>query len=501
MSEVRVRFAPSPTGALHIGGVRTALYNYLLAKKLGGKFIIRIEDTDQNRLVKGAEKYILDSLNWLGLNADESPEVGGKFAPYKQSERIEIYKKYIDQILETEFAYLAFDTNDELDILRKEYEQKGLVFSYGVDTRKKLKNSITLSKNEVNELIDNGIPYVVRFKIPENKNIVVKDIVRGTFTVESKTLDDKVLFKADGMPTYHFANIVDDHLMEISHVIRGEEWLPSLPLHLLLYEAMNWDAPEFAHLPLILKPEGNGKLSKRDGDKYGFPVFPLNFTDETGKTSIGYKEFGYFPEAVINLLALIGWSNKDNKEIYSLDELIKEFDLNEVSKSGARFNPEKAVWFNNYYLQQKQNIEIVPLFQEILLRNNISIDSEKDLAIISLLKERAHFVKDIFEESLFFYERPSTFLESDLKKAVKEDTKSILENIINLFSEIDFKEDIITKTITDFSEQNHIGMGRIMMPLRLSLVGEMRGPNVPKIMEILGKEESIKRINLFIDTI
>jgi len=336
MSEVRVRFAPSPTGALHIGGVRTALYNYLLAKKLGGKFIIRIEDTDQNRLVKGAEKYILDSLNWLGLNADESPEVGGKFAPYKQSERIEIYKKYIDQILETEFAYLAFDTNDELDILRKEYEQKGLVFSYGVDTRKKLKNSITLSKNEVNELIDNGIPYVVRFKIPENKNIVVKDIVRGTFTVESKTLDDKVLFKADGMPTYHFANIVDDHLMEISHVIRGEEWLPSLPLHLLLYEAMNWDAPEFAHLPLILKPEGNGKLSKRDGDKYGFPVFPLNFTDETGKTSIGYKEFGYFPEAVINLLALIGWSNKDNKEIYSLDELIKEFDLNEVSKSVAR---------------------------------------------------------------------------------------------------------------------------------------------------------------------
>lgn len=504
MQEVRVRFAPSPTGALHIGGVRTALFNYFFAKKHHGKFLIRIEDTDQNRYVAGAEQYIFDALRWVGINSDESAEVGGNYAPYRQSERGEIYKKYIKEILKTDFAYLAFDSNEELDQIRKEYEQQGKVFSYGIFTRNLMKNSLTLHPNEVEKLLQENVPYVVRFKIPENRTIVVKDTIRGAFTVESDTLDDKVLYKADGMPTYHFANVIDDFEMKISHVIRGEEWLPSLPLHLLLYEAMNWNAPQFAHLPLILKPEGNGKLSKRDGDKYGFPVFPLQFTDAEGKTALGYKEFGYFPEAVVNLLALIGWNNKDNQEIFTLNELIEKFDLDEVQKSGARFNPEKAVWFNHIYLQQKSNQELTENLQAILKEKKLPISDEKDSKVIALVKERLHFVTEVLqdnEKGKFFYVEPEIFAETDIKKAIKEDTKALLSIFEETLETFDFQEDKLQNHLKEFAEIQQIGLGKIMMPLRLSLVGEMKGPEIPKIMEILGKEESKKRIRFLLKEI
>lgn len=500
MNKVRVRFAPSPTGPLHLGGVRTALYNYLFAKKQGGDFILRIEDTDTTRYVEGAEDYIMEALEWLGISPSESPKVGGPFAPYRQSERRAIYDRYTEQILKTDYAYLAFDTPEELETLRTEYETKGEVFSYNNVTRKRLKNSLTLSTEEVDEFLAQNMPFVVRFKMPENRQIILNDIIRGEFSVNTDTLDDKVLVKQDGMPTYHFANIIDDHEMQITQVIRGEEWLPSMALHTLLYEAMGWEAPQFAHLPLILKPEGKGKLSKRDGDKFGFPVFPLNFTDKnTGTISKGYREEGYFPEAFINFLALLGWSPTDDKEILSLEEMEKEFDLYKVHKAGARFSKEKAEWFNHQYLQRKSNEEILPLLKDLDEVRKSNLEEEKLLTIISLMKERASFVRDIYEQGVFFFQAPRNYDEKGLKKAWGENTNQILSEFVSKLENVKFDAENLNILIHNFAEEREIGMGKLMMPLRLSLVGELKGPDVPDIMQLVGKQETIARIHQLVE--
>jgi nondiscriminating glutamyl-tRNA synthetase len=494
MEKVRVRFAPSPTGPLHLGGVRTALYDYLFAKNQGGEFVLRIEDTDTARYVEGAEDYIEEALEWCGIIPDESPKKGGKFAPYRQSERRDIYDRYTAQILKTDYAYIAFDTAEELDAIRAEYEARGDVFSYDNKTRNRLKNSLTLSEEEVQKLLDENTPYVVRFKMPVDRTLNLVDIIRGNSSVNTNILDDKVLVKNDGMPTYHFANIIDDHEMEISHVIRGEEWLPSLGLHILLYEAMGWEAPQFAHLSLILKPEGKGKLSKRDGDKFGFPVFPLNFTDPaTGNVSKGYRESGYLPEAFINMVALLGWSPADDKEILSLDEMTKEFDLNKVHKAGARFSKEKAEWFNHQYIQLTSDEELL----EILKNSDLNLTAEdgKLLKIIHLMKERATFPKDIYENGKFFFEAPASYDEKASKKAWNDDTSVILGELASNLETVEFNAENLKQVVHDFAESKGLGMGKVMMPLRLALVGELKGPDVPDILEILGKEESISRIH------
>lgn len=490
-----MRFAPSPTGALHLGGVRTALYDYLFAKHNGGDFILRIEDTDTTRYVEGAEEYINQSLEWVGIVPDESPLKGGPYAPYRQSERRDIYDKYTEEILKTDYAYIAFDTPEELDAVRAEYEAKGEVFSYNFQSRSRLKNSVSLSEEEVQKLLAEKTPYVVRFKMPFDRTLNLEDIVRGKFSVNTNTLDDKVLVKNDGMPTYHFANIIDDHEMKISHVIRGEEWLPSMGLHILLYEAMGWEAPEFAHLSLILKPEGNGKLSKRDGDKFGFPVFPLNFTDPvTGAVSKGYREEGYFPDAFINFLALLGWSPADDKEILSMDEMIQEFDLHKVHKAGARFSKEKAEWFNHQYLQTKSDKDLLLGLKKINEVAQSEVSDEKLLKIISLMKERATFIKDIYENGKFFFQAPQTYDEKALKKAWNEETATVLKELSEKLSTSDFASSTLKEEIHAFAEDKGLGMGKVMMPLRLSLVGELKGPDVPDILEILGKSESLARI-------
>lgn len=497
MEKVRVRFAPSPTGPLHLGGVRTALYDYLFAKNQGGEFVLRIEDTDTARYVEGAEEYIEEALEWCGIIADESPKKGGKFAPYRQSERRPIYDKYTEQILKTDYAYIAFDTAEELDAIRAEYEARGEVFSYDNRTRNQLRNSLALSDEQVQKLLDEKTPYVVRFKMPVDRTLNLEDIIRGKFSVNTNTLDDKVLVKNDGMPTYHFANIIDDHEMEISHVIRGEEWLPSLGLHTLLYEAMGWEAPQFAHLSLILKPEGKGKLSKRDGDKFGFPVFPLNFTDPaTGNVSKGYRESGYLPEAFINMVALLGWSPANDKEILSLDEMAKEFDLNKVHKAGARFSKEKAEWFNHQYIQQKSDQELL----EILKNSDFdtTLSDEKLLKVISLMKERLTFIKDLTldnEKGKFFFEAPVSYDEKASKKAWNDQTSAILGELASHLENTEFNAESLKNAVHDFAENKGLGMGKVMMPLRLSLVGELKGPDVPDIMELLGKEETTSRIN------
>ncbi len=494
MDKVRVRFAPSPTGPLHLGGVRTALYDYLFAKNQGGEFVLRIEDTDTARYVEGAEEYIEEALEWCGIIADESPKKGGKFAPYRQSERREIYDRYTEQILKTDYAYIAFDTAEELDAIRAEYEARGEVFSYDNRTRNQLKNSLTLSEDEIQKLLAEKTPYVVRFRMPVDRTLNLEDIIRGKFSVNTNTLDDKVLVKNDGMPTYHFANIIDDHEMEISHVIRGEEWLPSLGLHTLLYEAMNWQAPQFAHLSLILKPEGKGKLSKRDGDKFGFPVFPLNFTDPaTGNVSKGYRESGYLPEAFINMVALLGWSPADDKEILSLNEMIKEFDLNKVHKAGARFSKEKAEWFNHQYMQQKTDGELLKILKDSDLP--LTLSDDKLLKVIRLMKERATFPKDIYENGKFFFEAPVSYDEKAAKKAWNDETSAVLSELSQNLETAEFSAESLKQTVHDFAESKGLGMGKVMMPLRLSLVGELKGPDVPDIMELLGKEETTARIN------
>ncbi|WP_298364918.1 glutamate--tRNA ligase [uncultured Lutibacter sp.] len=507
MNNVRVRFAPSPTGPLHIGGVRTALFNYLFAKKYNGTFVLRIEDTDQTRYVANAEQYIIDSLNWLNIPYDEGPGKNEKFGPYRQSERKELYKAYAEELIEKGKAYYAFDTAEELDVYRKDHEAKGKTFIYNWHNRAKLTNSVSLSKEEVEQRIANGDKYVVRFKmyIPENNDIETieaDDIVRGHVSFKKEILDDKILFKSDGMPTYHLANIVDDHLMEISHVIRGEEWLPSLPLHIALYEAFNWQAPKFAHLPLILKPVGKGKLSKRDGDKLGFPVFPLAYTNAEGEISRGYKEDGYFYETVVNFLALLGWNPGTEQELFSLEELVQAFDLTRVNKSGARFDPDKTKWFNQQYMQQKSNEELAKLYTPILTEKGISSEEKTIEKVVSLIKERAVFVNDFWDLSSFFFVTPSEFDAKASKKNWKEGTADLMKELISVIESVeDFNsanlETIVKKWITG----KEIGFGKVMQPFRLSLVGAMKGPHLFDIAEIIGKQATIDRIKNAIDTL
>ena len=438
--KVRVRFAPSPTGALHIGGVRTALYNYLFARQHGGEFIFRIEDTDSNRFVPGAEEYIIESFKWLGIPFDEGVSFGGNHGPYRQSERRDIYKKYVKVLLDADKAYIAFDTPEELDAKRNEIAN----FQYDASTRMQMRNSLTLSKEEVDALIAEGKQYVVRFKIEPNEDVHVNDLIRGDVVINSSILDDKVLYKsADELPTYHLANIVDDHLMEVSHVIRGEEWLPSAPLHVLLYRAFGWadTMPQFAHLPLLLKPEGNGKLSKRDGDRLGFPVFPLEWHDpKTGDVSSGYRESGYLPEAVINFLALLGWNPGNDQELMSMDELIRLFDLGRCSKAGAKFDYKKGIWFNHEYILQKSDAELAELFKPVLTQQGVDVSKYSDAyltTVVSLVKGRVNFVKELWEQARFFFEAPTTYAEKDVKKRWKEDTPAILTELIALLQGMD----------------------------------------------------------------
>lgn len=496
---VRVRFAPSPTGPLHIGGVRTALFNYLFAKKHKGVFYLRIEDTDQTRFVAGAEAYIMEALDWLGIAPDETVGKNEKFGPYRQSERKPLYKQYADQLIESGWAYYAFDTAEKLDELRKSAEGEGKTFIYNHSVRESLDNSLTVSREEVEKRITNGEAYVVRFKTPVNETLHLQDIIRGDIKFDTNLLDDKVLFKSDGMPTYHLANIVDDHLMETSHVIRGEEWLPSMPLHVLLYKAFGWDAPEFAHLPLILKPVGNGKLSKRDGDKMGFPVFPLEWKTKEG-TSMGYRENGFFPEAVVNFLALLGWNDGTEQEIFSLEELIQKFDLARVNKSGAKFDPEKNKWFNHQYLQKQSDEKLADLFQNVLTDKGIptTLDVKR---IVSLNKERANFVNDLWDLTDYFFVAPTSYDEKALKNW-KEETPELMKQLIAVLEGIsDFICINIETIVKEWLTSNEIGMGKVMQPFRLSLVGKMMGPHLFDIVEILGKEETIKRIQKAIDTI
>ncbi|RBW59883.1 glutamate--tRNA ligase [Tenacibaculum sp. E3R01] len=493
---VRVRFAPSPTGPLHIGGVRTALFNYLFAKKHNGTFVLRIEDTDQTRYVANAEKYIIDSLEWCNIPFDEGPGKNEKFGPYRQSERKELYKQYANQLIESGWAYYAFDTAEELDAHRKQHEAEGKTFIYNWHNREKLQSSLGLSKEEVTAKLEAGEKYVVRFKTPQDEVLIMQDEIRGTIKIDTNTLDDKVLYKSDGMPTYHLANIVDDHLMEISHVIRGEEWLPSMPLHILLYKAFAWEAPKFAHLPLILKPVGKGKLSKRDGDKLGFPVFPLEYTNEqTRDVSRGYKEDGYFPDAFINMLAFLGWNPGTEQELFSLQELVENFDLTRVSKSGAKFSPEKTNWFNQQYMQQKSNSELTALFSLILKEKGIEKDNEYIEKVVSLIKERATFVADFWELSNFFFVNPSEYDAKASKKQWKEGTPILMEELITVISSIeDFTSENIEKIVKEWITSKEVGFGKVMQPLRLSLVGALKGPHLFDIIEMVGKENTIQRL-------
>lgn len=497
---VRVRFAPSPTGPLHIGGVRTALFNYLFAKKHNGIFYLRVEDTDQTRFVPGAEAYIMEALEWLGIAPDETVGKNEKFGPYRQSERKEIYKQYADQLIESGWAYYAFDTAEKLDSLRKSAEEQGKTFIYNHSVRETLDNSLTVSREDVEKRIANGEAFVVRFKTPVDEILHLNDIIRGDVKFDTNLLDDKVLFKSDGMPTYHLANIVDDHLMETSHVIRGEEWLPSLPLHVLLYKAFGWEAPQFAHLPLILKPVGNGKLSKRDGDKMGFPVFPLEWKTEEG-ISMGYRENGFFPEAVINFLALLGWNDGTEQEIFSLEELVHKFDLNRVNKSGAKFDPEKNKWFNRQHLIQKNDDELANDFIPVLKEKGMDY-SKLDLPkIVRAVKKDAYFISDLTELSIYFFEAPTVYDEKGSKNW-KEETPDLMKKLISVLEGItDFTSLTIENTVKEWLTTNEIGMGKVMQPFRLSLVGALKGPHLFDIVEILGKQESIKRIEKAIATL
>ena len=493
--KVRVRFAPSPTGPLHIGGVRTALFNYLFAKKHGGAFVLRIEDTDQNRYVQGAEDYILEALEWCGISPDETMGKNEKFGPYRQSERKHIYKQYADELIEKGRAYYAFDTAEELDFHRKDHEAKGKTFIYNWHNRLKLKNSLSLSKEDVEKRLANGDEYVIRFLSPQDETLYLTDIIRGEIIIDTNILDDKVLFKSDGMPTYHLANIVDDHLMEITHVIRGEEWLPSLALHQQLYDAFDWQAPEFAHLPLILKPTGSGKLSKRDGDKLGFPVFPLEWKDpETGTISRGYKEDGYFPEAVVNFLAFLGWNPGTEQEIFSLDELIEAFELEKVNKAGSRFDPEKTKWYNHQYMQHQSDTLLAEAFQKT--RSELaSIDVGYIELVVGQIKERATFVNDFWELSSYFFVAPETYDEKAYGKAFKEDTPELMKTLISVIEPIEnFTVESLQNTVKGWITDNSIGFGKVMMPLRVSLVGSLQGPDLFEIMYLIGKNETIKRI-------
>lgn len=502
----RVRFAPSPTGPLHIGGVRTALFNYLFAKKWGGSFILRIEDTDSNRFVPGAEEYIVESFKWVGINFDEGVGVGGNYGPYKQSERRDIYKKYVDQLLASGHAYYAFDTPEDIEALRKRLEaEKSSTLQYDALTRGSMKNSLTLSSEETQALLDSQTPYVVRIKMEPDQEIIVHDLIRGKVKVQSSIVDDKVLYKsADQLPTYHLANVVDDHLMEITHVIRGEEWLPSAPLHVTLYKYLGWEdtMPQFAHLPLLLKPDGNGKLSKRDGDRLGFPVFPLNWTDpKTGDVSKGYKEGGYFPEAVINLLAFLGWNPGTEQEIFDLNQLVENFSIERVSKHGAKFDLEKALWFNRQYLLKKTDENLVDLFLEWTKADNTGLfckdfSNQKDLLlqIIPLVKDRLTFVSEIWTHIHYFFERPHAYDPKVIQKHWSSEIPSQLEAMLEALRATNYSALELEPAIKNFIEKNGLKMGQIMNCLRLCLVGEAKGPHLFDILAILGEEESSFRI-------
>ena len=503
--EVRVRFAPSPTGPLHMGGVRTALYNYLFARRHGGKMILRIEDTDSQRFVPGAEDYIIESLKWCGIEIDEGVGVGGPHAPYRQSERKEIYLKYAKQLVEAGWAYYAFDTSEELDALRKEAEAAGQTFAYNYTVREKLPTSLSLSKQEVEERIARGDIWVVRFKMPENEIVEMDDLIRGHVKVNTSTLDDKVLYKsADQLPTYHLANIVDDHLMEISHVIRGEEWLPSLPLHYLLYKAFGWTdtQPQFAHLPLLLKPTGGGKLSKRDGDKMGFPVFPLFWTSPTGETARGYKEDGYFAEAFVNMLALLGWNPGTEQELFSMQELIDAFSLDRVSKAGARFQPDKAKWFNAQYMHTKSNEELAVLFQPILKANGVETTDELAGKAAGIMKERASFITDLWDLTSYFFVAPTSYEEKQTKKYWKGENPARLKEVREVLAGIeDFSLENTEAIVGAWIAEKGYGMGQIMNTLRLALVGAGKGPGMYDVTAFIGKQECLKRIDYILENL
>ena len=506
MSEVRVRFAPSPTGPLHIGGVRTALYNYLFAKKHQGKIILRIEDTDQSRFVKGAENYIIESLNWCGIKFDESIINKGDYGPYRQSDRKEIYREYAQKLIEEGNAYYAFDTSEELDEMRSRMKKAGVPSpQYNSITRSSMKNSISLSEDEVKNRLNNDEKYVIRIKMPRNEEVKIHDVIRGWVVVNTNNMDDKVVFKSDGMPTYHLANVVDDYLMKISHVIRGEEWLPSAPLHVLLYRFLGWgkEMPKFAHLPLILKPDGNGKLSKRDGDRLGFPVFPIKWINpDNGDVSLGYKEQGYITEAFINMLSLLGWNPGTTQEIFFMNELVQSFSLDRVGKAGAKFDFDKTKWFNQQYLRAKNKEDLANELQIILKENNIKMDDKFVASVCNQLKERATFVKDMWLEGAYYFAAPTTYDEKTIRKKWKEDTPGFLSELkIRLENISDFSSINIEIEFKNYLEDNDLGMGRLLPAFRLALTGLGMGPSLFDIASLLGKTETLIRMEVALNTI
>lgn len=499
---IRVRFAPSPTGPLHIGGVRTALYNYLFAKRYGGKIILRIEDTDQNRYVKGAEEYIINSLKWCGIEFDEDVVKGGPFGPYRQSERREMYHSFAEKLVDAGMAYYAFDSEEELEEMRKKLSaNNSQVLQYGPATRGSMKNSLTISPEEVKQKITSNEPFVIRIKMPENETIRVNDLIRGEVLVDSSNLDDKVLFKSDGWPTYHLANIVDDHLMKITHVIRGEEWLPSAPLHVFLYHCFGWQdsMPQFAHLPLLLKPDGNGKLSKRDGDRLGFPVFPLQWKDPvSGDISSGYRESGYLPEAFVNMLAFLGWNPGTEKEIFSMHELIDEFSLERVGKHGSKFDPEKARWYNHHYFSVLPDEQLAGMMIPYLEKKRITASEDYVLKVARLIRDRITLAPDLWQQSWFFFEAPETYDELVTKKVWNPPL--LIHGLITAFSGeatgiTEWNQDNLHAFIQDFTTRHNVKMGQLMNPLRLLTIGSNQGPGMTDIAVVLGKEEFLRRID------
>lgn len=492
-SSVRVRFAPSPTGPLHMGGVRTALYNYLFAKHHQGTFIIRIEDTDQTRFVPGAEAYILDALNWCGIIPDEGPGIGGNYGPYVQSERKEIYKPFAEELIANDKAYYAFDTAEELEAIREQAKQMGMPnWQYDSVTRMNMKNSLTLPADEVKRRLEAGDPYVVRIKMPRNVDVRFEDEIRGWVVVNTNNLDDKVLFKSDGMPTYHLANIVDDHLMEITHVIRGEEWLPSAPMHIMLYQAFGWESPKFAHLPLLLRPDGHGKLSKRDGDRLGFPVFPANWTTAEGELYSGYRENGYFPEAFINMLAFLGWNPGTTQELFSMEELIAAFTLNRVGKAGAKFDPEKTKWYQQQYLKQKPDAELARLLKTEF---NLTETTEQLTAFCKLMKERATFVKDMYQEGVYLLNKPTVYDEKTVSKKWNENSAGLMNEWKEKLQTVnEFTSEHIENAFKQYLEAKQLGIGAVLPLFRLVVTGEGTGPSMFEIAAYLGKDECINRI-------
>ena len=500
---VRVRFAPSPTGPLHIGGVRTALYNYLFARQQGGKMILRIEDTDQTRFVPGAEQYIIEALDWLGIQFDEGVHIGGPFGPYRQSDRKALYRQYADQLLADGWAYYAFDRPEALEAKRKEYEAQKKTFQYDCNTRSQMENSLSLGMEEAQRRIDAGEPYVVRFRFPENIDITVHDLIRGDVTMNSRLLDDKVLFKSDGMPTYHLANIVDDHLMEITHVIRGEEWLPSAPLHVMLYRAFGWEStmPQFAHLPLLLKPEGNGKLSKRDGDRLGFPVFPLEWHDpKSGEVSSGYREQGYLPQAVVNMLALLGWHPGTDQELMSMDELIRLFDISHISKNGAKFSLDKAKWFQHEYFQQLSDEQVAALLEKEVLERGITANHDYLLRVAAMMKERITFPSELWDTCSYFFVAPTEYNEKDVAKRWTPDMHIHMQKVIDILNTVPFEHDAIHHALLDeYIAANGLNTGKVMNSLRIAVVGRTVGPDMITLILTIGKQETIRRVERAIE--